>query len=210
MRHLVADMEGQVFASCVPDSGAAARLHRYMGLAMLIEGRLDYSMGFATALSDVSGRECLVRNQIGGQRLVDKCCTRHKGALQRRDRRQHLVLDLDQFCRILGDVAVACHDDCHRVAVKPDLVHRQRRYLSRVKPFDRRRQAQAIGPFVEVFAGKDAGHAGQLPRRIRRNTQDSGMGMRRPHETDMQRVRHDNVVQIAPLPGDETLVLLSR
>ncbi|MNU03545.1 hypothetical protein D3C72_2476140 [compost metagenome] len=36
------------------------------------------------------------------------------------------------------------------------------------------------------------------------------MGMRRPDETGMQSARHDDVVQIAPLPGDEALVLFSR
>jgi len=210
MRHLVADMKGQVFAPCIPDGGASTRLHRYVGLAMLIKGGLYHGMSFTTALSDVSGRECLVRNQIGGQRLVDKRCIRRKGAFQRRDRRQDLVFDLDQFGRVLGDIAVPRHHDSHRVAVKPHLADRQRCYLSRVKPFDWRRQPEAIGPFVEVLASEDAGHAWQVTRCIRRNSQDSGMGMRRPHETDMQRTRHDDVVQIPPLPGDEALVFLSR
>jgi hypothetical protein len=71
VRHLGADMYGQMLASGVPDRTATARLHRNVGLPVLHEPRLDHTMHRGELSVRCTGAEALVRHQIVGQRLVN-------------------------------------------------------------------------------------------------------------------------------------------
>ena len=64
MRHLVADMHGQVLAALVPHGAAAARLDRRVGLAMLMERGLDDDRRLGEAPRRIAGREGLMRDQV--------------------------------------------------------------------------------------------------------------------------------------------------
>ena len=142
MRHLVADVHRQVLAALVPHGAAAACFDRCVGLAMLMEFSLDHDRRFGEAALRIARAEDLMRDQVRRQRLVDQRGARRERALHAGDGRERLVVDLDQFGGVLGEIAVARHDAHDRIADEAHLVDRQRRHLDRVQAFDRRRHAQ--------------------------------------------------------------------
>ena len=70
MRHLVADVHGEVAPPFVPLGAAAARLDRRVRLAVLVKLGLDDDRRLGEAPRRVAGREGLMRDQVGGERLV--------------------------------------------------------------------------------------------------------------------------------------------
>ena len=209
MRHLVADMHRQVLAALIPHRAAPARLDRRVGLAVLMEFGFDHERRLGEAAFRVAGREGLMRDQVRRQRLVDQRGAGRERTVHAGDRRKRLVRDLDQLGGILGQIAVARRDAHHRVANEAHLVDRQRGHLDRMQPLDRRRHAQRRGPLHELAAGHDAHHARRLAGSRNIDRPDAGVCVRRAHEVRMQRASDDDVVEIAALPGEKTVILLA-
>ena len=82
VRHLGADMHGQMLRPCVPDRAAAARLHRHVGLPVLREAGFHHAVRIGEAAVRIAGGEALVRHQIVGQRVVHQ--RRARGERRRR------------------------------------------------------------------------------------------------------------------------------
>ncbi len=210
MRHLRADVEGQVLAALVPHGDAAAGLDRQVGLAMLREDALDHAMGLAHLSLHIAMRGVLMRQQIGKQRFIHARRLRVQCLPHRGHRRQHLIVHRHLLGRVLGGVAVARDDAGDRIALEPHLVDRQRVHLHRLQAFDRRRHPVPRGPSRHVLAGEDGDHAGHLEGGLQIDGGDARMGMGRAHETSVQRTRNVDVVDVAPVPGQQALVLLAR
>jgi hypothetical protein len=59
VRHLIADVHGQMAPALVPDPATAARLDRRVGLALLMERHLDNDLGLGEAAGGITRRETL-------------------------------------------------------------------------------------------------------------------------------------------------------
>ncbi len=164
----------------------------------------------AHALGDVAGSESLARHQVGRQRLVDQRRAASERSVIVRHRIECVVVDVDQLCRILGDIAVARHYAGDRVAAKPHLVLRQRRHPGRQQALDRRRHFERGGPLVDLVAGYHCDHAGQRFCRGQVETDDARMGVRRAHEAGVQRARHRDVVDKGAGAAQQAEILLAR
>ena len=120
------------------------------------------------------------------------------------DGRQRLVVDLDQFERVFGEIAVARDHDRDRLA---DIAHA----VDGNRPaFDRRLHAdhQRGGQLRHFGGGDDGGDARRAPRRLGVDGADFGVGVRRAQDRGVQRAgRNADVVDIAPAPGEKRQVL---
>ena len=72
MRHLVADVHGEMTPPLIPNRAAAARLDWRVGLAVLAERRLDNDAGVGKKTTGIAGRETLVRDQIVGEPVINQ------------------------------------------------------------------------------------------------------------------------------------------
>ena len=94
--------------------------------------------------------------------------------------------------------------------MKANLVGRQGRKFGRLETFDRRRHPQRCGPFSEFASGHHRHNTLGGTRRLAVDRDNAGMSMRRTHEMRVQATGHNNVVEIAALPGDQAIILLAR
>ena len=132
------------------------------------------------------------------------------GALGVDDGGQRLVVDLDQLGRVLGEVARLGHDERDRVADEADVAlgegpegragHGRRVTLEhgRLHRADVR---------VEVRGGEHRPDAGHGPRRVDVEAGDPGVREVAAHERGVQHPRHDHVVDVGALPGQQPWVL---
>ena len=206
MRHLVADMHGQVLLAGVPHRGAAARLDRRVRLPVLVEARFDHHGGPREPARRIAGAEPLVRDEVAGQALIDARRIRRERALDARYRRQRLVDHLDARSGVLGEVAVGRHDAGDGIADEAHLVDRQRAALDRQQALDRRRQPQRRCPLRNLTSGDDRMHAAETARVIAVDRDNARMGVRRAQEVGMQRARDRDVVEEAAAAGEEAAV----
>ena len=133
--------------------------------------------------------------------------------LGQRDRRNRLVVDLDQFGGILGLGQRLGDHHRHRIADIPHAVGHQRRPL-------RREHRAAVGPLarhvglghaepvrLDVVAGIDGHHARCRFRRVDIDRPDLRVGMRRADEDGVGLARQVHVVDEAPLPAQQARIL---
>ena len=126
------------------------------------------------------------------------------------DRRERLVLDVHQRCRVLRRVARIGDDDGDGFADVHRLVFRHHQWL--------RRLGKVPGAMVgrDDVGGEDRGqvrpgehrpHPGKLARGGGIDGHDTGMGMGAAHEGGLQQPGHAEVVDVAALPGEQRFVL---
>ena len=122
MRHLVADVHGQMLAAFVPHGAAAARLDRRVGLAVLMEIAPPRRLGASAK------RRLDRRRRSSDARRGWTAASRPPAARPARSAPSRsgtggklLVFDLDQLGRILGEIAVGRHDAGDRIAAKRTL-----------------------------------------------------------------------------------------
>ena len=111
--------------------------------------------------------------------------------LDRRDRRQRVVVDLDSVAAVLGGVPRLGDDDRDRVARDPDAVGREHGEHGAQVPRGLRDALEAReGEVVRRQHGDDAGH---LPRLGRVDAVDRGVRERAAHEGGLQHPRQRDV-----------------
>ena len=116
-----------------------------------------------------------------------------------------LVLDGDELARILGERPALGDDEHHRVADEAHDVAGEGAGAERARV-----QRFVVGGGREIVEGvhrEDAGHACGLGGV---ETRDRRARVRAPHERDVQHAGKDDVVGVAPAPGEETRVFLPR
>jgi hypothetical protein len=153
-------------------------------------------------------------DEVGrGERRVDvpvgERAIGHAGVALRRcqqvdDGLERLVLDVDQFERVLRHVAVAGDDDCDRLAgvahhlVRRRVVRHGRRDAGRKRARER----------DDVRSREHADDAGMLEGCGDVEPDDAAVRERRPEDRGMAGVRHRReIVDEAALPAEERLVL---
>ena len=118
------------------------------------------------------------------------------------DRRQRLVLDVDQLARVLGDVGVVGDDAGHLLALEAHLVGGQHG-LGVVG--QRRHPGQVAGR--HHLAGQHQVHAGDLPGPAGVDRLDPGVGQRAAQDLHVQHAGQRDVVGVVALAADEPAVL---
>ena len=120
------------------------------------------------------------------------------------DRRQRLVLDVDQRERVAGDVLVDGDHERHLLPLEADLVAREHRL--RVVG-DRRHPGQAQR--LEVLGGDDRRDAGMRERARGVDREDLGVGVRAAQHHAVHHPGQADVVEVGALAADEARVLLA-
>ena len=119
-------------------------------------------------------------------------------------RRQRLVLDLDQVDRVGGDVAVVGDDERHLLVGEQDLLVRQHRLHVAGQ---RRHVVQVQG--LQVVGGEDGVHARQRLGLADVDALDPGVAVGAADEVAMQHPRQADIVDIVALALDQAGVLLA-
>ena len=119
------------------------------------------------------------------------------------DRRQRLVLDVDQLERVVRGVLVGRDHERDLLALEPDLVSGE--HGLRVVG-DRRHPREPQG--LEVLGGDDRGDVGvrERPRGVDRD--DARVRVRAAEHGPVDHPREPDVVEVGPLAADEARVLL--
>ncbi len=118
------------------------------------------------------------------------------------DGRKLLVLDDDLGTRILGDVGIVRHHGSDLLPLEPDLVGGEHR-LGVVGQGGHPRQIAGR----HGFAGQDHADAGNLPRCRGVDGLDARVGNRAAQDLHVEHAGQHDVVHVAALAADETVVL---
>ena len=197
---------------CVPDGAAAARLHRHVGLPMLAKAGLDHTVSRGEPALRIAGGEALVRHQVVGHGVVDQRragLPRPRRCPARRQRSRspprRVPPHPPPWRGGLGDHAG------HQVAVEAHLARRQG--LDR-RPAAAPRSAAPCAAAGSIARspcpcrhGDDARHG---PRGVGIDRYGCGHGRAASGRSGRAARRETDVVEIAPLPGQEAAVLSPR
>ena len=181
-------------------------------------GLLEHQVGLGEALRHVAPLEPRLLGDVGrlrrpglgrgdgharvGERLAPvglgpQLGDRRGARLHRRDRvdrrREHLVLDLDQVERLLGDRQLVGGDRRHRLAREDDAIDRQHR----VGPGGR-----LVLQLRDVRRDQDRPHAGQRPGPARVDLEDAGVGVGAAQELRVEQAARLEVGHVLDLAGD--------
>ena len=136
--------------------------------------------------------------------VSDQRCVLVESLPRVHDRRQRLVLHVDQLERVARDVLVGRDHERDLLALEADLVTREHR-LGVVGDGGHPRQAQRL----QVLGGDDGGHTrmGERPAGVDRN--DARVRVRAAQDGAVHHARQPDVVQVVALAADEARVLLA-
>jgi hypothetical protein len=210
MWDLRADLEVQVLAPHVPVGDAATGFNRQVGLAVLRKGRLDHAVRTRHRTGHIAMHRVLVRQQVVGQVVVDPGCIAGQCLPHGAHRGQHGVIDLHLLGRVFSQVAVGGNHTGHRVTLKTHLGGGQGVHLHGTQAINGGCYAVARGPLRQVVPGVDGHHARHVERSPHVHAENLRMGMGRAHETRVQGARDHDVVDVAPMAGQQAGVFLAR
>ncbi len=221
VRALHAGLQRVAVVGDVVRAEGRARLHRVgrdpgdvvlvaHGVGGALEGRVDGGRIAALVLeADIVGRVRPDRRGAVGNRLAD-----------RDDRRQLVILDLDQLGRVARLARCLGHDEGDRVADRPHGVLRQgharrHEHVRAVGAFQRHdhadhRRQQADAVRFQILAREDAEHAGRVRRLGGVDRRDRRMADGRAQDIAIRLIRHIEIVGVLPLADDQALVFLAQ
>jgi len=127
------------------------------------------------------------------------------------DRRQRLVVDLDELDCILGGFAAGRDDDGDCVAGIANLVGRERLVRRGIRVFGRQPRARqrCLPVLVEIFARPRGDHTGVRHRRPDIDTRDPRVRVRRTDDAEKHHPGQLHVVDPLRLPLEKLLVFLA-
>jgi hypothetical protein len=127
--------------------------------------------------------------------------------------RQHVVIDRDKSCGILGDIAVAGDDDGDRLADERHLTVGERErpalveFCAGIRNTHHAPLPQHRGKIVERQHGDDPGHGAG---RAGVDAADQRVRMRAAHESRVQRAGSGNVIDETAAAGQQRKILKPR
>ena len=148
-------------------------------------------------------------HQVPAGVLVDRGRAGIERVARIRDRRDRLVLDLDELRRVARELARLGDDGDDRLADVAHLAHRERKVLQ-VRSGHRRDLEERIGQRGDLLAGQRPVDAGDLLGLRDVDRRDVRMRVRRAHEVDVAHAVALDVVDEDALALDEPPVLLAR
>ena len=206
MRHLVAAVHREMLTALVPYGAAAARLDRLRGPALPeLASTITVRLRRRASTSPVEKR-CTETGSRHARRPWDapgaSACLQFAPRAAPRTRPH-------QLGGVLGEVAVCGDHARHWVAMK--------RTLSIgsvvISPAGGRRSAAPSSAASSTARGPGRCRPPRLPAHsgcLRVDATDARMRMRRAHEAGVQRAGEHDVLDVAPVSGEEAPVLLAR
>ena len=176
-----------------------------------LERVLDHAVGGRKSFVGVAAPQVIVERDIGALAALQvfeigkgACRPQHvvnqSVGLHRRDlvihRRQFVIFGGDQLHGLLGDVRIASQHGRNRLADITHFVERQDRLVVK--------GGAVIGfrdQLADIFAGDDAVHAGQLPRRLRIDAADAPVRHGRAKHFAVQHAGQPQIMRIIGAPG---------
>lgn len=123
--------------------------------------------------------------------------------IHRGDGRQLLVVDHDETGGVLGDVTRLGHDQRNRIADQPHAVDGERIEDRVVEALERHQPHERIGERGDVGAGEHCDDAGKATGLGDVDAANGGVGGGAADERRVQHVGHGDVVDVAPVPGEQ-------
>ncbi len=141
MRRLRALVDRQSCLGGVPVGHDRARLQRHAGVPAKDELRLDHLVGAGKRRIDGTGVEIALESEIVAERRMNDRGFRIERGAHIRHRFEFLVLDVDDFRRILGDRPARRHDGCNSFALPADAIDRDSMLRCGLQAFQMREHA---------------------------------------------------------------------
>ena len=198
--------EGERLAERIVAADNGERLERHRGVAREAQPRAEHLVRLGERGVDIAVAEQPVAGEVARHLVVQLRCVRLERALRIDDRRQRLVLDLDQVDRILGDVAVARHDRRHRLTDEAGLVGRHAVVAHRRGRDD----GEGRRPLGDLPPSQTADHAVEGERLAEIDACDPGVGVRAAEDRRMMDVRNLEVVDERAAAGQQPRILMPR
>ena len=187
----------------------AATLDRMAGAAMLPEIGVEHVRGLGEGGVGIAEIHLVGGHGVGVELLAHRWRTGRDRLAAIRDRRQEIVVDVDQRGGVLGDIAAVGDDDRDRLTNVRHLAVGEREAphaVERRAGIGMPHHAALGHDRREVVEGEHGVHARQRQRGILHDAADRGMRVRAAHEAGMQHVRHDDIVDEAALATQERRV----
>ena len=163
VRRLRALIDGQALLAFVPVGDDGARLVGHAGVAAEDERGLDDGVGFGEGLVDGADIELALKAEIVAEIRMDHRRLAVERGFRIGDRRQLLVVDLDQFAGVLGLGARARDDGADRFALPAGALDGDRRLRRRFQSLEMREHAD---PGRHDLGDLGAGDDGDDARRL--------------------------------------------
>ena len=166
VRRLRALIDGQALLALVPVGDDRARLVGDAGVAADDEGGLHDGVGRGEGLVDLADVDLALEAEIVAERGMDHRRLGIERGFRIDDRRQFLVVDLDQLAGILGQRARARHHGADRLALPAGALDRDRRLRRGLQALQMRQHADpGRHDLGQLGAGDDGDDARRLLRR---------------------------------------------
>ena len=207
VRQLGGAVDPELAPAAVEVGHGAAGLHGVAGEAVHPELLAAGIFGFREGLVGVADGDVVDAGQVGAGVLVDQHLVLERFAHVHHFGK-HLVVDVDDVQRVLGEVAAVGHSHGHGLAHVAHHVPRQRRLKVLVQPRD---LVHADGDggvqLADVLQGEDQNHPRQGLGAFRVDVHDAGVGVGAAEDGGMHHVGQLDVVHVGARAGDEPDVL---
>ena len=211
VRRLGRGVHGQRARARPPFGQHRAGLHRQPGDPVDVEPALDDDVGLLDPGGHVAAALRVAHQQIGfkGTRVDDRGAGRHG--------REHvghvgewLVLDLDQFQRVLGHMPAGGRDADHRLALVSGGLLDQREMRDHGRPGYRPHDPDRPAARGDLRAGIDLENAIERQRGRRVDAHDAGVRVGAAADCHLGRVSRVDVVRELARATQQAVVLLAR
>ncbi len=187
--------EGQL-AVGRPVGDGGVLLHRHVSVALEEEHVLAHQMGAVERRVDVAELEGDVLVDVRAVAVVvDADLGMRERVEDRHERRQRLVVDLDQPARLLGSLLVHRRNRGDRIANHADLLRAEGLFILRHRQDAELHPGQVLGRDDREDARQSAG-----PRGV--DGLDAGMGLGASEELGVRHARQEEIVGVFRLPDD--------
>ncbi len=163
VRRLRAVIDGEALLARVPVGDDGARLVGDAGVAAEHEGRLDHRVGVREALVGVAGDVRALEGEIVAELGMDHRRAGIERGFGVGDRRQLLVVDLDQLARVLGLGAGARDHGADRLALPAGALDRDRVLRRRLDALEMREHADPGRDHLGELGAGDHGDRRRAP-----------------------------------------------
>jgi hypothetical protein len=126
------------------------------------------------------------------------------------DDRKRIVIGLDQFQRVLGDIAARRDDHGDRLADVAHALLCDRRLKTFLQRFARRKSHGDAAKLVEIRGRIDGEHARHRACRVGSDRANARVGLRAAQDRRIRHVRELDVGRIFARAREETAILLPR
>ena len=200
-------MQRQRAATAVVLRQVGAVFDGHRGLAMKPQARAHGDRRLAHHSVNIASAEFTPHQHVGACLFMEQRRTVGRSLVRIDQGRQRRILDLDQFRRILGDIATLRDHRHDGLAHESHLAPGERQDRGGVIIGHARNGMDRLDLALEIIGGIDSHDAWQFPRRPQVDRHDVRVGLVAAAQRHMQQTQHLDVVDIAALPAEQSRIL---